>query len=440
MSDINSKYELVLGMEIHMQLSTGRKMFCKCKSDSFDSEPNVNVCPVCLGLPGAMPVPNLDAIKKSQLMANALGSKLNSRVIFERKNYFYPDLPKGFQLTCPHYPISTGGEMDLSHLGLKGPFRWREIHLEEDTGKSMHTDKTYLDFNKSGIPLLEMVTEPDFRSIDDAVIFCTEIQSIAKTLKISDADMEKGKLRLEANISVRPVGQTNLPNYRVELKNINSFKFMKKALTFEFRRQIGELENGSTLYQETRGFNEDKNETFVQRSKEEANDYRYFPEPDIPPIEFTDPELDSISNIELSLPKDKFKLLNDLGVPTNYINILIGDETLYKNVISLINEYKYEPKKAVSIYIDKPSNRNLTPAEIVNAEKKNTDNKITDANKIKEIIATVLAENPKAIQDYKDGKENSIQFLIGQVMRSSKGMVDVTTAKEILLTKLQNSI
>lgn len=440
MTDVKSKYELVLGMEIHMQLSTERKMFCKCKNDSFDSEPNVNVCPVCLGLPGAMPVPNFDAIKKSQLMAFALGSKLNSRVIFERKNYFYPDLPKGFQLTCPHYPISTGGEMDLSHLGLTGPFRWREIHLEEDTGKSMHTDKTYLDFNKSGVPLLEMVTEPDFTSIDDAVVFCTEIQSIAKTLKISDADMEKGKLRLEANISVRLIGQVGLPNYRVELKNINSFKFMKKALSYEFARQIQELENGKTLYQETRGFNEAKNETFVQRSKEEANDYRYFPEPDIPPIEFTEAELDEISTIELNLPKDKFKTLMDLGVPNNYINILVAEETLFKNVIALIKEYKYDPKKAVSIYIDKPSNRNLTPVEIVNAEKQNADNKITDVSKIEEIIATILAENPKAILDYKDGKENALQFLIGQVMRNSKGMVDVATAKEILLTKIQNSI
>src|SRR3989344_4635387 len=265
-----NEYELVLGMEIHLQLDTESKMFCTCKNDPFNSEPNANVCPVCLGLPGAMPVANLDAIKKAQLMTHYLGLKLNDKIIFERKNYFYPDLPKGFQLTCPHNPIGSGGEFAYPSARDDRPsakddnsgstqeasktddikvVRWREVHLEEDTAKSSHENKeTRIDFNKSGVPLVEMVTEPDFHSIEDAVNFCKEIQFYARYLGISEASMEKGHMRLEANISVRLKGQAAtedqalLPNYRVELKNINSFGFMRKALAFELRRQAEAIE------------------------------------------------------------------------------------------------------------------------------------------------------------------------------------------------------
>src|SRR3989344_1933742 len=287
------KYELVLGLEIHLQLNTKAKMFCSCKNEPFGSKPNTHVCPICLGLPGAMPVPNKEAIEKAQIMAQTLGSNLREEIIFERKNYFYPDLPKAFQLTTPHYPVSESGTFKWTHLNERKEISWREIHLEEDTAKSMHKDgKTWIDFNKSGVPLLEMVTEPDFRSADQAVQFAKEMQWYARYLNVSDADMEKGQMRLEANISLQEIrnpnieirNKSNLPNYRVELKNINSFAFMKKALEAEVKRQSEALRNGEILTQETRGYNESKKTTFLQREKEEAHDYRYFPEPDIPVV------------------------------------------------------------------------------------------------------------------------------------------------------------
>ena len=304
-----NKYVLVLGLEIHLQLNAEMKMFCSCKNDPFHGPANTYVCPVCLGLPGALPVPNKDALEKARIMASILGSELQDEILFERKNYFYPDLSKGYQITTPHYPIGMGGvytflfaeQNSKNHV-----IRWREIHLEEDTAKSTHKDgKTWIDFNKSGVPLLELVTEPDFSSIDQAVAFAKEIQMFARYAGISDADMEKGQMRLEANISLGKLKTQNLklktethelalekdlPDYRVELKNINSFTFMKKALEAELKRQTEVLDRGERLIQETRGYNEDTKETVSQREKEEAHDYRYFPEPDIPPIRIQNSE------------------------------------------------------------------------------------------------------------------------------------------------------
>ena len=434
---MNDEYELVLGIEVHMQLTTEQKMFCSCKNDPFFSEPNTNVCPVCLGLPGAMPVPNLTAIKSAQKMANALGSNLNSQIIFERKNYFYPDLPKAFQLTCPHHPIATGGSVDLSYFGIDYPINWREIHLEEDAAKSMHTDKTYIDFNKSGVPLLEMVTEPDFHDIEHAVIFCKEIQLIARKLGVSDADMEKGQMRLEANISVRKVGQKELPNYRVELKNINSFGFMKKALEYELRRQTQELELGNKLTQETRGFNESKNETFVQRSKEESNDYRYFPEPDIPMIVFEQSDINSITTSDVQLPYKIRETLLNFGVTKNYIEILVSDQNKLNKVNLLIEEYKYDPKKAVILVCENPKYANMSAVEIHNSEKEKLVGIIDSDAELEKLVNAVILQNDKVVSDYKSGKENALQFLIGQVMRNAKGKADVVKTKSILINKIK---
>lgn len=434
---MSDEYELVLGIEVHMQLATEQKMFCSCKNDPFYSEPNTNVCPVCLGLPGAMPVPNLNAIKSAQKMANALGGNLNNQIIFERKNYFYPDLPKAFQLTCPHYPISTGGSVDLTYFGIDYPIRWREIHLEEDTAKSMHTDKTYIDFNKSSVPLLEMVTEPDFHDIEHAVIFCKEIQLIARRLGVSDADMEKGQMRLEANISVRKIGQIDLPNYRVELKNINSFGFMKKALEYELRRQIQELSLGNKLSQETRGFNESKNETFVQRSKEEANDYRYFPEPDIPPIIFSDEDLQEITTFQIELPAVTRSKLKSLNISINYIDILVNDFEKLQKVYDLIQQFKYEPKKAVILVCEYPQNFSLTAKQIDDYQKQKMLGFIDSDQEITKLVDEVILQNDKVVSDYKSGKESALQFLIGQVMRLAKGKADATKVKEILLKNIK---
>src|SRR3989338_4898209 len=417
-------YSMVLGLEIHIQLNTDSKMFCGCKNDPFFSKPNTNVCPVCLGLPGAMPVPNLEAIKSAQMFSHALGSKLQEKIIYERKNYFYPDLPKGFQLTCPHNPIAIGGSLFGVNI--------REIHLEEDTAKSIHTDDlTLIDFNKSGVPLLEIVTEPDFNNIDQAVSFCKEIQLIAKYLKVSEADMEKGNMRLEANISVRKPGQKELPNYRVEMKNINSFSFMKKALQYELRRQIAALMNDETLVQETRGFNEVTSKTFSQRSKEEANDYRYFPEPDIPVIEVSQKWMDEITTRDVLLPSELRKQLKEKGLNNQYILRLVSDFSLYEKYLAVL-DFGYSPSESANFVINILEYKEKSPSEIDEIVKSNRASKLSDESVILPIVKTVIDQNPKVVSDYKAGNASALQFLIGQVMRATRGKADAKIVAIIL--------
>ncbi|OGC46982.1 hypothetical protein A2713_00440 [candidate division WWE3 bacterium RIFCSPHIGHO2_01_FULL_35_17] len=417
-------YSMVLGLEIHIQLNTDSKMFCGCKNDPFFSKPNTNVCPVCLGLPGAMPVPNLKAIKSAQMFSHALGSKLQEKIIYERKNYFYPDLPKGFQLTCPHNPIAIGGSLFGINI--------REIHLEEDTAKSIHTDDlTLIDFNKSGVPLLEIVTEPDFNNIDQAVSFCKEIQLIAKYLKVSEADMEKGNMRLEANISVRKPGQKELPNYRVEMKNINSFSFMKKALRYELRRQVAALMNDETLAQETRGFNEVTSKTFSQRSKEEANDYRYFPEPDIPVIEVSQKWMDEITTRDVLLPSELRKQLKEKGLNNQYILRLVSDFSLYEKYLAVL-DFGYSPSESANFVINILEYKEKSPSEIDEIVKSNRASKLSDESVILPIVKTVIDQNPKVVSDYKAGNASALQFLIGQVMRATRGQADAKIVAIIL--------
>ena len=417
-------YSMVLGLEIHMQLNTETKMFCGCKNDPFFSKPNTNVCPVCLGLPGAMPVPNLEAIKSAQMFSHALGSKLQEKIIYERKNYFYPDLPKGFQLTCPHNPIAIGGSLFGINI--------REIHLEEDTAKSIHTDDlTLIDFNKSGVPLLEIVTEPDFNNIDQAVSFCKEIQLIAKYLKVSEADMEKGNMRLEANISVRKLDQKELPSYRVEMKNINSFSFMKKALQYELRRQIAALMNDETLVQETRGFNEVTSKTFSQRSKEEANDYRYFPEPDIPVIEVSQKWMDEITMRDVLLPSELRKQLKEKGLNNQYILRLVSDFSLYEKYLAVL-DFGYSPSESANFVINILEYKEKSPSEIDEIVKSNRASKLSDESVILPIVKTVIDQNPKVVSDYKAGNASALQFLIGQVMRATRGKADAKIVAIIL--------
>ncbi|OGE43791.1 aspartyl/glutamyl-tRNA amidotransferase subunit B, partial [Candidatus Daviesbacteria bacterium RIFCSPHIGHO2_12_FULL_38_25] len=274
-------YEPVIGMEVHVELNTKSKMFCRCSADYFGKEPNTHVCPVCLGLPGALPVPNKKALEYCMMIGLALGCKISEKSLFERKNYFYPDLPKGYQISQYRWPLCVDGWIEIA--GRK--IRINRAHQEEDTGKLNHRgNETMIDFNRSGVPLVEIVTEPDFRGVEEVRDYAKKLQQLFRYLGVSNADMEKGDMRLEANVSVRPELVEGLPNYRVELKNINSFRFMVAAIEYEIKRQISELEAGKKLTQETRGWNEQKKETYLQRSKEEAHDYRYFPEPDIPEI------------------------------------------------------------------------------------------------------------------------------------------------------------
>lgn len=421
---MNDQYEMVLGLEIHMQLKTKHKMFCNCINEPFLSDSNTNVCPVCLGLPGAMPIPNRKAIESAQVFANAVGSKLQNKIVFERKNYFYPDLPKGFQLTCPHFPIATKGELN--------GIRFREIHLEEDTAKSIHTGGlTMVDFNKSGVPLLEIVTEPDFSDIDEAVEFCKEIQLIARYLDISGADMEKGQMRLEANISVRKVGAKELPEYRVEMKNINSFAFMKKALQYELRRQSEALNNNEVLLQETRGFNEKNGKTFSQRGKEEANDYRYFPEPDIPEIGFDENWIDGITTRQVLLPSKLREELRNQKLSEQYIKLLVQDASLYAKYLE-VKSFGYSSSDASNLVINISEYKDKSAKEIDAIEKGKVSSVLSDESELEPIIETAINSNQKVVNDYKSGNIAAMQFLIGQVMRETKGKANPKIVAQLL--------
>lgn len=365
------KYIPVIGLEIHIQLNTKSKMFCSCSNDIWKKEPNSVTCPTCLGLPGALPVPNGEAIKKTQLLGLSLSCKLNKNSSFARKNYFYPDLPKGFQITQFSDPLCIDGYLDTSF----GKVAIRRIHLEEDTGKSIHTkDGTLLDFNKSGVPLAELVTEPDIKNADQAVEFCKKIQDLARLLKISNGDMEKGNMRLELNISLKEENAQFLPNYRIEVKNINSFKFLKNAVTYEIERQEAELSSGKILEQETRGWNENTKKTVLQRKKEMENDYRYFPEPDIPPLEFSEEYLKELNH----------KLEKDLS----------------EKEIRASKEVSMEQKKEKMLYT------------------------LIDEKELSKIIEEIIRENPVAVKDFKAGKEGVLQFLIGLAMRKTCGEAD----------------
>lgn len=443
-------YKLILGLEIHLQLATETGMFCSCKNDPFHAAVNTSVCPVCLGLPGALPVPNKDAISKAQKMAAALGSKLRSPIIFERKNYFYPDLPKAFQITTPHYPVGEGGSYELLFNGVNGQalgdniIGWREIHIEEDTAKSMHKEgKTWIDFNKSGVPLLEMVTEPDFVSVEQAVQFCKEIQWYARYLGVSDADMEKGQMRLEANISLASKNATTLPNYRVELKNINSFTFMKKAVEAEIVRQSEALDRGEMLVQETRGYNEDTKQTFSQRSKEEAHDYRYFPEPDIPPIVFSASELNAIEKSISETPHTMDKKLKEYHLKDQYRAVLVADYALAAyalDALSYAKKHGVDGTKVASEIVNKSlTPKSMSVEKLVDTIKKTLASVVSDESQLILWVREALKQNPQAASDVKSGKLQAMGAIIGSVMRLSKGTADAQRVTALIRSELKLS-
>ena len=326
---ISKKYQPVIGLEIHVELKTKSKMFCQCRADHFGKEPNSHLCPVCLALPGALPVPNKQAIEWTIMISKALNCQINNWFKFDRKHYFYPDLPKGYQISQYDQPIGQKGFLVVAGKS----FAINRVHLEEDTGKLIHQkDKTLIDFNRAGVPLVEIVTEPVFTNSDEVKVFLENLQMIVRYLGVSDADMEKGSMRLEPNISVRKIAnsksqttnKSKLPNYKVEVKNINSFRFVKKAIDYEVRRQIEILEREEIPFQETRGFDEKKKITYLQRRKENADDYRYFPEPDIPRFYYSTKEINKITSLMAELPAQRIdRFINDYQLKKE-VALIIG--------------------------------------------------------------------------------------------------------------------
>ncbi|MCD6115123.1 Asp-tRNA(Asn)/Glu-tRNA(Gln) amidotransferase subunit GatB [bacterium] len=500
---MREEYFPTIGLEIHIELKTRSKMFCSCKNDSQEKEPNVNICPVCLGHPGTLPVINREAVRKVIKTGIALNCKIAPRSFFERKNYFYPDLPKGYQISQYQKPLCENGFLII--FGKK--IRIRRIHLEEDTARLIHpqgADYSLLDFNRAGIPLMELVTEPDMVSAQEAKKFAQELQLILRYLDVSDADMEKGQMRVEANISLsqkskvlpaRQAGKSQKWGTKVEIKNLNSFKAVERAIEYEIERQKEILESGGEVIQETRGWDDKKGKTISQRIKEEAHDYRYFPEPDLPPLEIDAYYLEEIKQEIPELPQEKrIRFLQEYGIAETKIETLINNKELTeyfekssselirwvedKNLknkqgkllemlanyligdgIGLLKGKPFEEKsypitpENFAEFITIIEERNLTSrmAKILLEEMFKTGKdpsdileekrfvQVSEKSEVKKIAKKIIQDNPKPVQDFLAGKENAIQFLIGQMMKETKGMVDPNKAKEILIKLLKDS-
>jgi len=479
------EYEPVIGLEIHAELATASKMFCRCKNDADETEPNKNVCPVCLAHPGTLPVANEDAIRKVIAVGLALGAEIPDKSQFDRKNYFYPDLPKGYQISQYENPLTRGGFITLAS-GKK--IRITRVHLEEDTGSLQHDKEgnTLVDFNRAGIPLMELVTEPDLRSASEAREAAEELQLIFQYVGASRARMQKGEMRVEANVSVRQKGAKEFGT-KVELKNINSFKFVEKAIEYEIKRQVKLIESGEKIEQQTRGWDEAKQETFLQRSKESAHDYRYFPEPDLPPLDVAHireelkhhlPELpaqkrarfkeqygldeeaielfvrdkkmaeffeETASELQAWLasdgketePRDAYKLvrnymLSDLSRALDEKNIAFDDMKAdpenFAELITLVAEKKISSRGAKDLLAHMVE-LGGDPHEI--AKDKDLF-QTSDTGELEVIIKKVLEDNASAVAEYKAGKQNAMQFLVGQAMKASKGRGNPVIIQQLL--------
>lgn len=432
-------HKVIIGLEVHVELKTQSKMFCDCSAQYFGEKPNTHTCPVCLGLPGALPVPNQQAIEWCVQIGQALNCSIPLFAKFDRKNYFYPDLPKGYQISQYDQPFCLNGHIEIN--GKK--FGITRVHMEEDTGKLTHEkNASLIDFNRSGVPLVEIVTEPDFDNAKDVKAYLQKLQQIVRYLGVSDADMEKGQMRLEPNISVslNPSAKA-LPKYKVEVKNINSFGFVEKAIDFEIKRQLEILEKGGMPVQETRGWDETKNATVSQRIKEEANDYRYFPEPDIPPIRWTEKQ---IAELKSKLPeladKKQTRFQKDFGLSEYDAEILTKEKALadyFEEAVRVVGN-KITPKQLANHIINRKIDIQLIlPAKLVEEVIQSTKVEDVSADELKTIIQTVLKDNPKIAEDYKKGKDNVIQFAIGQVMYILRKKIDTNIVRNLILEELK---
>lgn len=426
----------IIGLELHVELATESKMFCACPADHFAKKPNTQTCPVCLGLPGALPVPNQKALDWIIMLGLALGSEISEFSKFDRKHYFYPDLPKGYQISQYDLPICQGGSVDTSF----GPVALTRAHMEEDTGKLSHKTLegqkvSLVDFNRSGVPLVEIVTEPVIHSSAQAKEYAKNLTQIIRFLGISDADMEKGSMRLEANIS----WGLDL-GYKVEVKNINSFNYLQKAIDFELNRQREILQKGDTPVQETRGYNETKGITFSQRTKEEAADYRYFPEPDIPPMVFSKSSVDAIRAQMPELPAAiKSRWQNDYQLKDQYYDVLLGARdlaTYTDTALQLAAKAKLDPNQIAGAIVNKTIDPDTVSPEQLIQKLQAENNKVTDTSQLDAWAQQAIDDNPDAVTDYQAGKEASLQFLVGQVMKLSRGQASPPDVVKLLKNKL----
>jgi aspartyl-tRNA(Asn)/glutamyl-tRNA(Gln) amidotransferase subunit B len=480
--DVLAKYEPVIGLEVHVQLGTKTKIFCGCPN-GFGADPNTNVCPVCLGLPGALPVVSRQAVELAISASLALHCTVNPFSRFSRKNYFYPDLPKGYQISQYDEPLAEHGHLDVNLDGGKKRIGVTRVHMEDDAGKSIHdgfkdSDRyTYVDLNRSGTPLIEIVSEPDMRTSDEAYAYLTEIKQVLQYIGVSDCDMEKGQLRCDANVSVRLRGAPKFGT-KAEVKNLNSFRFLKMALEYEIRRQVELIESGGKVIQETRLYNVDLGQTIGMRSKEHAHDYRYFPEPDLVPLRVSEHWLHEVKSRLPELPADRrqrFAAQYDLREYDAQVLTLtreIGDyfETAAKvsgdgrstanwvsgelmgllkaagkeitespvsaeklgELIALINKGELTGKLAKEI-LPKMFETGDAPGTIMEREGLK---QISDSGALEKIIDEVLAGNPKQVEQYKSGKTAVIGFLVGQVMKASRGQANPGSVNELLKAKL----
>ena len=479
MTNYHDKYEIVMGLETHVRVKSQTKMFCTCKNATdLAPEPNIHVCPVCMGFPGQLPTLSEGVVDLAVRASHALSSHVQNVSEFDRKSYFYPDLPMAYQITQMYHPITMGGEVRTLVDGELKTFRIHHMHIENDAGKLVHANgKTLCDYNRAGSPLMEIVTEPDFRSKADVLAYLEEIQKLMRWCGASDADMEKGQLRCDVNISIRPHGQKEFGT-RVELKNINSFSSIGRAIDAEFARQVEILEEGGTLDQETRGWNDEKGYSTSLRSKEDVMDYRYFPDPDLPPLHISD---EFISERKLSeLPIDRrLKYLNEYKLIEDDARILSNDRITSDFYEELVN-ISGDPKKSCSyittvlfaIFESAPEKMSLADVKaetrefaevikMVNADEiSSTNSKIVmeklvfeggnarewteklglkqsnDTGALEAIVDEVLAQNASQVEEYKGGKENLFGFFVGQCMKASKCQGNPKMFTEILKKKL----
>jgi aspartyl-tRNA(Asn)/glutamyl-tRNA(Gln) amidotransferase subunit B len=439
-----NNYQLVCGLEVHVELKTQSKMFCACKNDPFGAtKPNIHTCPVCLGMPGALPIANKKAIEWTIKIGLALNCQINLFSKFDRKNYFYPDLPKGYQISQYDIPFCHDGWLDTS----EGRVGIHRIHLEEDTAKLIHQDKqTLIDFNRSGVPLVEIVTETDIKTAKQAKEYSQKLREILRYLEVADCDMEKGGMRLEANISLKKDTDSKsfLPNYKVECKNINSFRFMESAINYEMNRQAKLLDQGKTPKQETRGFNAELGKTFSQRSKEEAQDYRYFPDPDLPPLEFKQEEIEKIRSSLVELP-DQYaqRLSQEFDLDLVLSKRLVKNKTkakFFEQILLLSKKENIRTTKIINDLLNKKINYQITddPNQIIKRYQQTNKIETIDDQLIKKIIKSVLTENRDAVEKYQAGKKEVLAFLIGQSMKKIAKKVDINLVRKALIEQLRS--